>query len=201
MKRIALLLLACSTALAQQPAAKKPELLTSDLNGRDMLFIAQAMDHGKTLTFLATQATKTTNPELRGFGSSLVQAIAGQSAVLNSLAEMRRVRVPEADSLTQKKYAARFAKLDGQRLDKAILDAFIETDERVVMTYELAAKSSDPTIREFVSQTLPQLREHLVFVQSLAGISPNRAAAPAEPEPKLAPAASGAPGFRTNVAK
>lgn len=199
MKRFIVFLFLCASALAQQPA-KKPALLNSDLNGRDMLFIAQAIDHGKTLSFLATRAAKTTNPELRGFATGLVKTITGQGVVLSSLAEMRRVRVTEGESITAKKYSERFAKLDGTKLDKAILDAFIETDERVVMTYELAEKSTDPTIREFVAQTLPQLREHRVFVQSLAGISSNRTPTPAEPEQKPVPA-PGVPGFRTNGAK
>ena len=199
MKRIAFLLILSAAALAQQPA-KKPALFTSDLNGRDMLFIAEAMEHGKTLSFLAARAAKVTSPELRGFGAGLVKTFAGQGVVLGSLAEMRRVRVPEGDSTAAKKYSDRFAKLDGALLEKAILEALIETDERVVMTYELAATSADPTIREFVSQSLPQLREQLVFVQSLAGISPNRAVAPAEPEQQPSPK-PGVPGFRTNGAK
>lgn len=203
MKRFIVFLLLCASTLAQQPATKpvkKPVLITSDLNGRDMLFIAQAIDHGKTLSFLATSATKTTNPELRGFSSGLVKTITGQGVVLSSLAEMRKVRVTEGESITAKKYSERFRKLEGPKLDKAILDAFIETDERVVMIYELAEKSTDPTIREFVSQTLPQLREHLVFVQNLAGISPNRTPTPAEPEKKLE-SAPGVLDFRTNGAK
>lgn len=203
MKRIALLLLAGSAALAQQPAApvKKPALLTSDLNGRDMLFIAQAVDHEKTLTFLAIRASQVPNPELRGFATRLAKSIAVQSAVLNSLAEMRHVRVPDGDSISQNKYRDRFEKLDGQRLHKAILEAFLETSERAVMTYELAEKSGDSTIREFVSQTLPPMREHLLFLQSLAGVSPNRSVALPATEKKPAPATPGVPGFRINVAK
>ena len=142
----------------------------------------------------------------------LAKSIAVQSAVLNSLAEMRHVRVPDGDSISQNKYRDRFEKLDGQRLHKAILEAFLETSERVVMTYEIAEKSGDSTIREFVSQTLPPMREHLLFLQSLVGVSPNRSVAlpnavtpwpivqPSAVTPP-APATPGVPGFRINVAK
>jgi predicted outer membrane protein len=206
MKHIICVFLFGSISYAQQattvakpatPTAKKPALLSSDMGGRDMLFINQAIEHGKTLTFLAMESRKSTNPELKGFGENLVKSIAAQSAVLNSLADLRSVRVAAAESPAQTKYAARLAKLEGPKRDKALLEAFVETDERVVTTYELAEKSPDPTIKEFVSQTLPQMREHLTLVRALAGIPPQRPVETAETEPaKPAPVAPGAPAFR-----
>jgi hypothetical protein len=186
-----LICLATIAATAQEPAAKpvapkpkKPALLTSDLSGRDLLFISEAADIGKTLTFLAISATKAKTPELRGFSEDLMKSVAAQGAVLTSLADMRSVKVSTNENIAQKKYAARFANLEGNRLDKALLDAFLTTEEQAITTYKLGEKSSDPTIREFVAQTLPQLRQHHAFLQSLAGIPPERALAPVAEGPK-----------------
>ena len=156
--------------------AKKPTppLINSDLGGRDMQFVAQAIDLGKALRYLAMQIPRTSNPSLRGFGDDLVKTLGAQSKVLNAVAEMRQVKVSEAESVTEKRIAERISKLEGIRLEKAILDAFLEVDRQAVATYEIGAKSEDPTIREFVAQTLPQARGHLALVQTMAGIAPNK---------------------------
>ncbi len=151
------------------PPRKKPPLLSSDLNGRDMLFIAQAVEHGKTVNFLAAQAEKTSNPGLSDFGKSITKSGAVQSAVIQSLAEMRKVRVPSAESAEQKKYTLQFSKLQGAELDKAILNALIETSGTAVVFYELSEDSGDSAIRGCVGQILPQLREHLLVARTLAG--------------------------------
>ena len=182
MKRISLLILLPTMAVCADPvtpaippvpAKKRPALLTSDLNGRDMLFIGQAVEHGKILNFLATQAEKTGNAGLSDFGKSIVKSGGVQSAVIQSLAEMRKVRVAIAESAEQKKYAVQFSRLEGPELEKAILKALIDTNTMAVSFCELSEKSGDPAIRGCVIQMLPQLRENLVVAQTLAGLSPD----------------------------
>ena len=115
--------------------AKPTGLITSDIAGRDLTFIAQAIDLGKAMTYLARQAGRTEKPELRGFGDDLVKSLAAQGAVLATLAEMRQVSVPAGDSVTQKSIAARLEKLGGVKLEKAILDTFIDLDRRLIAAY------------------------------------------------------------------
>lgn len=161
---------------SNSPTAKKSSapLISSDLGGRDMLFVAQAIDLGKALQYLALQTPRTSNPALQGFGEDLVKTLAAQSKVLNTVAEMRQVKVSETESSTEKRIATRISNLDGLRLEKAILDAFLEVDREAVATYEIGAKSDDATIREFANQTLPQTRHHLALVQTMAGITPDK---------------------------
>lgn len=164
--------------------AKKPALLNSSLSGRDLLFISEAAAVGKTLTFLAISATKSKTPELRGFGEDMMKSVAAQGAVLNSLADMRSVRISTQENIAQKRYAERFAKLEGNRLDKALLDAFLDTEEQAITIYRVGEQSSDPTVREFVAQTLPQLQQHHAFLRTLAGIPPERKLEPVAEGPK-----------------
>jgi hypothetical protein len=191
--------------------APKPAgtLIDSDIGGRDLVFLANAIDVGSALRFLAEQTSRTSNPDLRGFGADLVKTLAAQSVVLNTVAEMRKIRIPEGQSETLRRIAARVGSLEGIRLDKALLDAFREVDRRAVATYELGVTSQDTTIRKLCEQTLPQMREHLSVVQTMTGIAPKREAGEtpsgekasprpaAVPPPVAAPAAR--PGFRTNV--
>ena len=162
---------------ALDAAKVSPALINSDLSGRDVSFIAHAMDLGRALRYLATQTPRTTNPALRGFGDDLVRTLAGQSAVLNTVAEMRQMKIPDGQSATERRIADKIAALDGIPLEKAILDAFIDVDAQIITAYEVGVTSQDETIRKFAEQTLPQVREHLVLVEAMAGISQGRPAA------------------------
>ncbi len=192
-------------ALQAQPAqpaapgtmAKPSTLITSDMSGCDIVFITQAMDLGKGLTFLAKQTAKTTNPRLQSYGTELLQTLAAQDAVLSSAAEMRNVK-PPAESTLQQKYAEKFASLEGAKLEKTLLGSFIELVQRILTTYEANAKSADLTIAKFIAEELPKSREHLATAQSMMGISPKRPMQTPSPElPKPTPTAR--PRFRTNV--
>lgn len=161
-------------------------LINSDLSGRDVSFVAHAIDLGRALRYLATQTPRTTNPALRGFGDDLVRTLAAQSAVLNTVAEMRQIKIPEGQSATERRVADKIAALDGILLEKAILDAFLGIDVQIITAYEVGATSQDQTIRKFAEQTLPQVREHLVLVEAMAGSSSEK------PSPAR-------PAFRTKV--
>ncbi len=196
-------------AVPAQPASPsgKPAtpttLINSDLGGREMAFLAQAIDLGKALRYLASQTPRTANPALRGFGDDLVKTLAAQSVVLNTLAEMRKIPVGDGASASEQTLAGKISKLEGTKLEKAILDGFMDVDRRVILAYELGAKSEDLTIRKFVEQTLPQARKHLVLVESMAGIAPSRtvteATSPPTPEPVDPPALPEAPTVTTNL--
>lgn len=195
-------------------APKRGALIDSDMDGRDLTFLSSAIELGKTFRYLASQTPRAANPALRSFGEDLVQTLSAQGAVLNTVAEMRRMRIPETQGEAQRQLAAKFEKLDGVKLEKALLDSFREADAQAIAIYEMGAKSDDPTIRKLSEQTLPQFREHLVVVQTMTGIAPRRApgeivgaksSVPLVNEPlaleKLPPVAAPPPrpSFRANV--
>jgi hypothetical protein len=172
-------------AKSQEAPAKPAAIISSDVGGRDLVFIANALEVSKTLTFLAGQAGHTSNATLKGYGDDLVKTLAAHGAVLNTVAEMRNVK-PPTESPSEKRLVEKLAKLEGAKLEKSILDAFIEMDERMVATYELGAKSEDVTIAKFVEQALPQARQHLELMQGMAGIAPKRRPAPKAPPIEVA---------------
>jgi hypothetical protein len=193
------------SATAAKPVA---DLIDSDLGGRDLTFLAAAIEEGKVLRFLSGQTSRTPNPALRGFGAELVKTLTAQSSVLNTVAEMRKLPIREARSETERRIAAKVANLEGAKLEKVLLDEFREVDRRAIATYEMGLVSEDQTIHKLCEQTLPQLREHLVIVDAMAGIAPKREAGSAvmeKPAPatgaELPPVAAPPtrPGFRTNV--
>lgn len=158
-----------------------------------MVFLEQAIDLGKALRYLAAQASRTSNSTLLGFADDLARTLAAQSAVLNTLAEMRKITVSDTQSASEVALSNKITKLEGAKLERAILDGFIEIDRQVILTYELGASSQDPTIRKFVEQTLPKAKKHLEVIENMAGITPTRPKAP-NPPPPVAPTGSAAPG-------
>jgi hypothetical protein len=181
-----------STPAGQEPSS---QIISSEVGGRDLIFVADAIDLGKALRYLATQTPRTSNPALRGFGDDVINALASQTAVLTTVAEMRQLRIPDTESATEKRVAEKVSQLEGIKLEKALLDAFIDIDRRLVAAYELGAKSDDVMIRKFVDETLPRAREHLVLVESMAGILTK------QPPASTANGSSTArkPAFRTKV--
>ena len=159
---------------AEQSGRRKPAggLIDSDLNGLEMTFLVRAIELGETLCYLVSQLPRTANPTLQNFGGELVKTLAAQHAVLKTVAEMRKIKVPEEDEAPAHRLAAKLGKIEGVKLQKVLLDAFRETDQLGIAAYELGAKSEDLTIRNLCEQTLPQIRKHLALVEAMTGIRP-----------------------------
>ncbi|MEO6740000.1 MAG: DUF4142 domain-containing protein [Chthoniobacteraceae bacterium] len=147
-------------------------LIESEMDGNEMTFLTRAIEIGKTYGFLAEQVKRVTKPVMGGFGDDLTNTLAVQSKVLNSVAEMRDMKIPDAQGAGAARLAAKLEKLEGVRLEKALLDAFRETDRQAITIYELGVQSEEQTVRKLSEQTLPKLREHLAKIEAMTGIAP-----------------------------
>lgn len=161
-------------AASRENAKPAAALIESDLDGREMTFLTRAIEVGKTYGFLAEQVKHVTKSAMGGFGDDLVNTLAAQSKVLNSVAEMRNLKIPNAQGAAEGRLAAKFGKLEGVRLEKALLDSFRETDRQAVAIYELGVQSEDLTVRKLSEQTLPKIREHLAKIEAMTGIAPQQ---------------------------
>ena len=159
-------------AASSENAKPVAVLIESDLDGREMTFLTRAIEIGKTYGFLADQVKRITKPAMGGFVDDLVNTLAAQSKVLNTVAEMRNIRIPGGQGATEGRLAAKFGTLEGARLEKALLDSFRETDRQAVAIYEMGVQSKDLTIRKLCEQTLPKIREHLAKIEAMTGIAP-----------------------------
>jgi hypothetical protein len=163
--------------------AKPGPLIESDLDGREFTFLSRAMEFGKTFSYLASQVPRSGNPNLRAVGDDLTKTVAGQGAVLNTVAEMRKLTIREEGEVPDKRLAAKFEKLQGVKLDKALMDAFREVDRMGVAAYELGVQSEDRTIRQLCEHTLPKVRRHLAIIEAMIGISPKQPPVKPVPQP------------------
>ena len=64
----------------------RPQLISSDLNGRDLQFITSTVDLRDTLVFLAGKTGESENSNLQTMGKELQKNLPSQTAVLSTLA-------------------------------------------------------------------------------------------------------------------
>lgn len=87
---------------------------------------------------------------------------------LESIASKKDMELPDEPNASQKKMKERLSKLEGPAFDKAYLDAMVKDHQKNIKTFEQQAKSAkDPEVKQYASQTLPTLREHLKQAQQL----------------------------------
>ena len=170
-------------SVSAQIAKPAVALIESDLDGRELTFLSRAIRFGRTFSHLASQVPRIANPSLRAFDDDLVKTVASQGAVLHTVAEMRKIQIPDAPDAAEQRLAAKLEKLQGIRLEKALLDAFRETDRMAIATYEMGAQSEDLTIRQLCEQTLPKIRKHLAVIEAMTGIAPAQQPAKLAPQP------------------
>lgn len=167
-------------------AARPPEgLISSETGGRDLVFLANALDLSRALEYLSAEAAKTTNPGLKSLCDELAKTFPANNAIVATVAEMRNIKIPK-ESPTQKRLADRLEKLNGPKREKVLVDLFVEIDERMSATYELGKQSADRTILRLSEQAYAQTQEHLFLAQSMAGIATKRPAALARPKAEMA---------------
>jgi len=177
-------------------AASPPALITSDLGGRDLLFLTSALDHGQTLVYLSDLAkSKAETEQVKAVGDVLSSTQVEENKMLARLATMKGITLSATEAATKKKLAAKLDKLTGPKLDKALMEEIIATSEKAVSTFEVAAQTKDADIKAFVDRGLPMAKEKLLIVNKVTGNAPRTdktpgfrtsAPAPESPEPKPA---------------
>lgn len=168
------------------PAAKKevkqaPALISSDLGGKEMLFLQSAYELGRTQSWLGGLAlSKGGSEQVKAIGEALSGMQADEEKYLTRLAERKGVKLDATSTpAPQKKIAAALKKLSGLKFEKAIVEQMVEINHKAVQVYEAALQTTDPEIKLFVEQMLPMAKEKLQFAQKMSGAAPKTGAKPA----------------------
>ncbi|BAU47495.1 membrane protein [Sulfurifustis variabilis] len=87
---------------------------------------------------------------------------------LKSLAENKDVELPDEPAKQHKQTKEQLEKLKGAQFDQAYLQTMVQEHQKDIRKFEQQAKSAkDPEVKQFASQTLPTLKEHLKQAQAL----------------------------------
>jgi putative membrane protein len=108
------------------------------------------------------------NDNVKAFAKRLVDDHTKCAEQLKQVASKENMEVPtEAEAKTQSKLD-KLGKLSGQSFDKAFLkDAVKEHKSDIRMFQSEAQGGTNPAIKQFASQTLPTLQQHLELAKNL----------------------------------
>jgi putative membrane protein len=160
-------------AAAEDSAKKPPALFSIDISGGDLQFLTSAAEQGLLQANLAAlAATHAKSVEVMEFGQVLTNQHAAQNEHIKLLALKKGLSLPSGLNPKQKAVADKLAKQRGLKFDKAYLEEVIRDEESYVALFEQATRSNDPDVRAFAAASLPDIKQQLALVRTMAGVGP-----------------------------
>jgi putative membrane protein len=154
----------------------------SKLDAMDRHFIRKAGEGGLAEVELGKLAAeKGQSEEVKKFGQRMVDDHGKANDQLKQLAESKGVTLPTELSAKDKATKARLEKLSGEKFDRAYMNDMVQDHTKDVSEFKkesTTAKDSD--VKNFASQTLPTLEDHLKEARTIA--PKERKEAKAEPK-------------------
>jgi putative membrane protein len=162
---------------ADKSATKKPgyesstsSKKSSTLSVVDQHFIKKAAEGGLAEVELGKLATeKASSDDVKKFGQRMVDDHSKANDELKQLASSKGVEVPTNLSAKDKATKDRLSKLSGEQFDKAYMNDMVKDHTQDVSEFKKESTSAkDPEVKNFASQTLPTLEDHLKQARSIA---------------------------------
>jgi putative membrane protein len=143
---------------------------SSKLAPSDRTFIKKAAEGGLAEVELGKLATeKAASPEVKQFGQRMVEDHSKANEQLKQVASEKGVAVPEKLSPKDAATKARLEKLSGKAFDRAYMHDMVVDHTKDVSEFRMEAKNAkDPDVKNFASQTLPVIEDHLKEAKSIA---------------------------------
>jgi putative membrane protein len=159
--------------------AKKPALISSDLNGGDLQFLVSASQQGSVQAELGEIAvTHAESADVKTFGQELAKENAVQSEQIKLLAINKGLPLPENLNPDKNPAARKLEKLKGLKFDKAYVEEMLVQLQSYDAIFERGIQSHDPDIKAFAASVLPVIKKHLAFLSHTEGSAPAIASSP-----------------------
>jgi putative membrane protein len=143
---------------------------SSTLTAADRTFIKKAAEGGQAEVELGQLAgQKASSEEVKKFGQRMVDDHTKTNDQLKQLASSKGVNVPEMPNAKDKATKARLSRLSGEQSDRAYMNDMVTDHTKDVAEFRQESKSAkDPEVKNFASQTLPTLQDHLKEARNIA---------------------------------
>lgn len=147
-------------------------------------FIRRAAQGGMAEVQLGELAQqKAESPQVKEFAQRMVNDHSKANDQLKQLAAKEGITVPETLSARDKETKARLEKLSGAEFDRAYMADMVSNHTHDVTQFRTEARTAkDPAVKNFASETLPTLEDHLKEARSVdrqvAGTATMHKAAP-----------------------
>ena len=171
----AALVLAAATTTAATMSGDRPTS-TSERNGaaaqaksgKEVSFLQKAAEGGKMEVELGNLALqRASNADVKTFAQRMVDDHTKANQQLEELASRKGITLKEREGAAAKQTMAKLSKLSGEAFDREYAKDMVKDHEKDVAEFRAATKLRDPDIKEFATQTLPTLQEHLEMAKKL----------------------------------
>lgn len=110
---------------------------------------------------------KTGNEKVKEFGKRMEQDHSKANEELKKLASDKDVQLSNELDKKHKGKVDKLTKLSGADFDKQYMDAMVSDHKEDIKKFQqVADKGKDAELKQFASQTLPTLKEHLQLAES-----------------------------------
>jgi putative membrane protein len=169
-------------------AAAQSSKMTSDSSGTssaklaptDRQFIKKAAEGGLAeVEFGKLASEKAESSDVKQFGQRMVDDHTKANDQLKQVASEKGLTVPDKLSAKDAATKARLEKLSGKAFDRAYMRDMVTDHTKDVSEFRMESKNAkDPDVKNFASQTLPTLKDHLKEAKSIAPKTGAKTAAP-----------------------
>ena len=156
--------------LVLAPAFAAAAGTTAKLSGSDKTFVSKAATGGMAEVELGKLAAdKASDPDVKAFGQRMVDDHSKANDKLKQIATDKGVTVPTALKGAEKTLYDKLSKASGAEFDKMYMHHMVTDHQTDVKEFEKESKSGkDTDVKQFATDTLPTLREHLQMAQTTA---------------------------------
>jgi putative membrane protein len=135
----------------------------------DKEFVETAAQGGMTEVELGKLAAdKGTSPDVKKFGSHMVEDHSKANDDLKSIADKKGIAVPATLDAKHQAMVDKFQHLSGPAFDKAYVRAMVKDHEKTADCFRTESKTGqDPDVKAFAGDTLKTIEMHLSDIKSI----------------------------------
>lgn len=147
------------------------KIISSEMSGRDLEFFTKAVDAGREQAYFVEMLKKSaSSDQIKKLADALTATQNEENMHIAKLASQKGWTVSLEPTPSLKKAGAEIAKLSGSNLDQAAMDKVVTASGKAMATYQEAAQSEDPQIKNFALQMLPLAEEKRHLVEKMTGV-------------------------------
>jgi putative membrane protein len=106
--------------------------------------------------------------DVKQFGQMMERDHSQANDELQQIAERQNAQLPVSMSDTHRDLHDRLSRLSGREFDREYIKAMVDAHQKTVERFERQANDGDnPEVKQFVSKTLPTVRQHLERAQQI----------------------------------
>ena len=152
------------------PGAKSTSSASSNVPRADRTFITKAAQGGLAEVELGQiAAQKATDPQVKQFAQRMVEDHGKANDKLKQVATSKNLTLPTDPPSNAKREEDKLNKLSGEQFDKEYMKHMLSDHKKDVSLFRSTAKSAkNSDVKQFASETLPTLEQHLLMAQTIA---------------------------------